>query len=330
MNDITIRNFQPDDLPALANLINAAATADQDDSFTTEDALRERFYRPYVYVEDNCFVAITGTGRIVGYITAELDPRFGRGWGTGCVHPEFRRQGMGKRLLITADQRHHQRADNGELFQPHLGLFVTRYTRDTIPGAVALFEAQGYNVVRVSWFMHIDLDVDNPITAPPLPDGFTLRPVDDDPDAPYGGRAILAAEADIFKHNWGYIEPPFEVWKEMHMGLSYDPTLWSIAVDTEEQIAGVCLARPKSPDTPDVGWIELLGVREHARGRGLGSALLRRGFALLQNAGYTAVELDVDSENSTNAVALYKRAGMHHTRRYLIYGKQLRQPHEQE
>jgi mycothiol synthase len=325
MNDtITIRTFQADDLPALVDLINTTDATDHEDASTTINTLRERFYRPYFYVEDNCFVAVTDTGRIVGYVIADLDPRFGRGWGTGCVHPEFRRQGLGTRLLTTADKRHHARADNGELFQPHLGLYVTRHTRDTIPGTMALFEAQGYEIVRVSWIMHIDFDANDPLTAPPLPDGFTLRPVDPDPDAPYGGRAILAAEADIFKHNWGYNAPPFEVWQELYMGVGYDPALWLIAVDAEERIAGMCLCRPKGPDTPNMGWVELLGVRDNARGRGLGSALLRQGFALLQNAGYTATELDVDSENEDNAVALYERAGMHHTRRYLIYGKRLR------
>jgi ribosomal protein S18 acetylase RimI-like enzyme len=67
-----------------------------------------------------------------------------------------------------------------------------------------------------------------------------------------------------------------------------------------------------------------LGVRENYRGHGLGSALLQQGFRVLQAHGFTAAELDVDSENTSNAVALYERAGMTADRCYLTYRKVLR------
>ncbi len=64
-------------------------------------------------------------------------------------------------------------------------------------------------------------------------------------------------------------------------------------------------------------------MRADWRKRGLGSTLLRHGFYRLQEQGFTTVGLEVDSENQTNAVSLYERAGMHIHRRYLIYQKTL-------
>ena len=50
-------------------------------------------------------------------------------------------------------------------------------------------------------------------------------------------------------------------------------------------------------------------------GGGLGEALLRESFALFAERGKRAAGLGVDAENTTGAVALYERVGMHVVRR---------------
>jgi mycothiol synthase len=67
-----------------------------------------------------------------------------------------------------------------------------------------------------------------------------------------------------------------------------------------------------------------VGVRRAWRKRGLAQALLRQCFAEYQRRGYQRVELGVDSDSPTNAVALYERAGMHVHQRVLYYRKTLR------
>lgn len=314
--DIAIRTFHSDDLPALVDVINRAADADATDSHTTLDDLRARFERPYFYPEQNCFIAVLPTGEIAGYTTAELDPRVGKGWGSGYVDPAYRRKGIGRALIRAADARHLERGQHE--VAPECSLSVTRHCRDTNEGPRALYESEGYAIARISWIMRIDFV--GPVDEPPLPDGITLRPFDRDRDA----LAVWQAEQDVFRDNWGYIEPPFEVWQNFMFPAYHDDSLWIMAMDGGT-IAGLCLCDPKRND-PATGWINTLGVREAYRRRGLGSALLRRGLAALQARGFAAAELEVDSENAANAVALYEHAGMHAKRRYLIYRKVLRRP----
>jgi mycothiol synthase len=315
---IQIRKFQPDDLPALVDIINRAVAFDQQDGSTTLEDLHSRFERPYFDPQDNCLVAFTADRCVAGYCTAELDPRVGQGWGEGHVDPDYRHQGIGRSLLRAADDRHRQRVVTQ--VAPELPMIVTRYCCDTNAGAVKLLESEGYQIVRVSWFMEIDLT--KPIDAPPLPEGVTLRPFGRERDS----YAVYQAEQAMFREHWGFISPPYEVWLNFMFPPDHQDSRWLVAVAgdgaPDDPIVGLCLCMHHRDD--DLGWVDALCVRADWRRRGLGSALLRQGFHTLRAHGFTCAGLSVDSENATNAVALYERAGMHVRRRYLIFRKALR------
>ncbi len=312
---VEVRRFVWDDLLALLDVINAASAFEGDDQSDTLDGLRARFERPYFAPEQNCFVAVTPAGVLVGYCTAELDPRFGTGWGTGAVLPGCRGRGVGSALLRAADARHLERADAD--MSPDLPLRVRRFARDAAASTVALLEREGYAAVRSSWFMHIDLAG---LPEPPaLPDGIALRAFVAAQDA----QAVHAAEAEIFGENWGYMRVPFEVWQHMHLGTGFDPSLWLVAVE-DGAIVGLCLGGAWGETEPLRGWINTLGVRKDLRRRGLGSVLLRHGFAALRGRGFTSAGLEVDAENDSNAAALYEHAGMSVRRCYVLFDKTLR------
>lgn len=165
--------------------------------------------------------------------------------------------------------------------------------------------------MRIRLEMSIDL--------PPLPDGIAVRPFSVERDA----HAVYEAEADIFKDNWGFAKLPFDVWSQIHIGTQLDESLWLVAMD-DDRIAGLCLCRSFGEHEPELGWVETLGVRPDRRRRGLGSTLLRRGFHALREHGFATAGLEVDSKNQDNAVAIYRQAGMHVHRRYLIFRKTLR------
>jgi mycothiol synthase len=264
---LQIRKFQPDDLPALADLINRAVTFDHEDGSTTLDDLRNRFERPYFDPQDNCLIALTADQHIAGYCTAELDPRVGQGWGEGYVDPDCRRQGIGRTLLRAADDRHGERADTQ--LAPELPLIVTRYCRDMNTGATKLFESEGYQIVRVTWVMHVDLA--EPIDAPALPEGVTLRPFVRERDAYH----VYEAVQTMFRDHWGFVSPPYDVWQNFMFPPNHQDSLWLVAVagngSPDDPIVGQCLCMHHQAD--DMGWVDSLAVRADWRKRGLGSAL---------------------------------------------------------
>ena len=66
---------------------------------------------------------------------------------------------------------------------------------------------------------------------------------------------------------------------------------------------------PESADWKNQGWVEDLGVLRQHRGRGVGRALLLEGIYGLERAGCGSVLLDVDAENPTGALYLYRSVG---------------------
>jgi mycothiol synthase len=64
-------------------------------------------------------------------------------------------------------------------------------------------------------------------------------------------------------------------------------------------------------------------VRERERGHGLGSALIRQGFAEFARRGVRRVGLKVDARNPTGAPRLYERLGFNTEGRERIWALSL-------
>ena len=93
-----------------------------------------------------------------------------------------------------------------------------------------------------------------------------------------------------------------------------DTSLWRVAWDGDE-IAGVCINRPGGARTTT----SRLGRRARRPAAvapaGLGEALLRESFALFAERGKRRPASGSTRENTTGAVALYERVGIHVVRR---------------
>jgi ribosomal protein S18 acetylase RimI-like enzyme len=85
----------------------------------------------------------------------------------------------------------------------------------------------------------------------------------------------------------------------------HDPSLWLLA-ELDRGPVGAVIARAPT----DRAWIGWLGVLPEARGRGIATALLGTAFGRLHDRGHATVGVDVDTHNHTDAVAVYRRAGM--------------------
>ncbi len=309
MTTFTVRPFRWDDLPALVDMLNEAAAFDQDGFYYTGDEMRHVLQQRNP--EADVFVAISEQGRLVGFADAVFNGDYGE-WAWGSVHPDYRRQGIGRQLLRTADAyvRSKQAAAS-------LPATIDRIIDSANIDSLRLLEAEGYDALRDHFEMYVTLD--QPLEAPEFPEGLALRPYVHERD----GRAVWAAHQAAFRDHWGHVEISYEAWEQAKINDSrYDPSLWLIAVAGDE-IAGLVICRRWDDNQADLGHVDELAVGRPFRKRGLGLVLLRNTFCMMQARGFTHVRLGVDAESHSNAVALYERAGMRIKRRYIIYRKQI-------
>ncbi len=179
-----------------------------------------------------------------------------------------------------------------------------------------LLAGAGWRPVRRSYQMRIELDGDPP--GPRWPEGISVRSF-----RPEDERRVYEADQIAFTEDWSFRPQPYEEWRVYNFDRTdFDPSLCWLAEEGEE-LAGFSVNAWHISGDPEFGWIGILGVLPHWRRRGLGTALLQQSFREFQKRGATLVGLGVDAENTTGAVSLYERAGMHVHRTNDTYEKVL-------
>jgi mycothiol synthase len=210
-------------------------------------------------------------------------------------------------LVAEAERYAREKADSG---------VVRGWAQGGDPVLAEAFDAAGWRPIRHSFQMRIELSGDLP--EPGWPEGLSPRNF-----RPGEEERVYEADMDAFADHWDFRRQPMEQWRhytvERH---GFDPSLWWLVEDRGE-LAGIALNAWHFSDDPRFGWVGVLGVRKPWRRRGLGTALLRHSFRDFRTRGATKVGLGVDGENTTGAVRLYERAGMHVVRRTDIYEKAL-------
>jgi mycothiol synthase len=280
---MNIRPFAEDDAPAVAALISADEERfyGRPGRLTGADILMFLQYskETWIWEEDGRVVASGSFGvhgdaaNIRGVVGAK-----GRGLGTEIV-------------------------ERGEAFARAEGaqkIHTGAAEPDT--AARALFESHGYREVRRFYEMAIEL-TEEP-AAPVVPDGLI---VDEFRNDEYG--AFYDALNEAFAEHWEWHPDPFDEWLERRKGQDHDEhgSVWFVVRDGDELAA----VTRNDADVAGGGYVGAIGVRPAWRGKGLGKALLQATFAEFWRRGTTRVTLDVDSQNTTGAVALYERVGMH-------------------
>ena len=314
---LTVRPYDPADYSVMADIANAANHAVGDGGSVTAEELAVYFSAPDFDRLNDSFL-LERDGRMVGMTDLEFSAASGHAQADGVVHPEHNREGIGTELIRLTEARALARAE-AELTADQ-SLSLQRNISATNAAAIRLFEAHGYRLIRTFYQMRIVLD--QPIEVPPLPAGLELRPFDRARHA----EAVYEAQQESFADHWGFERHSFEDWAHyMIDSPSSDVSMWLIARDeASDEIAGICLNRPYEEADQRMGWTGSLGVRRPWRKQGLGLALLTHSFALFQERGYVRAGLGVDASSLTNAVELYKHAGMHIHAIYLFYRKMLR------
>jgi mycothiol synthase len=237
---------------------------------------------------------------VVGYADhARVHPEQTGPWQvTARVHPSHRGRGVGTWLASWNESKVAPRAANG----------IRTNVIDRDEAAAELLRGRGFVEVRSFFTMCRQLDAEE--DAGTEPSAVTIRPFRDVED----DRTLYELEEGSFADHWGYEPASFESWIEALKAEDWDPSLVWIA-ETE----GTPVGFNASFLFETCGFVGILGVLPDFRGRGIATALLHRAFAEFARRGRREAKLGVDALNTTGAVALYEKVGMHVCRRYDLY-----------
>jgi GNAT superfamily N-acetyltransferase len=246
---------------------------------------------PYNHPEQDCFVALLPDGRMVGAGIADLLDTPNEANGVMWFLPEY--PAVARMLLQTTDAYFLRIALQKS--PPDVPIWINRSVLETATEMIQILEAEGYHLARRFYTMRITLD--QPIEPVPAPEGFTLRPIQVERDAP----AVYLAQREAFQEHWGsQLLQPYHEWVYPTTQPDFDPNLWWVALDGDE-IVGMVLGEARNAE---YGWIDIVGVRQPWRKRGVALAMLQRCLAAFQQRNMTQVELTVDTDNMNRAVAL--------------------------
>jgi GNAT superfamily N-acetyltransferase len=233
------------------------------------------------------------------------------------MHPAWRRKGLGSAILPYNERRIREIASE---HPEELTKFFEIAVPDANTGAHVLLERSGYHVERRFYIMSCDLNGEVPSAG--MPTGLELRPAQ-----PEHYRQIWNAIEEAFIDHWGYTPRNEKDYQQWLKHPEFDPSLWMVAWDGD-QVAGASINVAPQGDNEKLGmnwaWTEPLGVRRPWRKRGLGRALLLESQREMKARGIPAAALEVDTENTSNALHIYESCGYKTVRRWDLHRKELK------
>ena len=237
------------------------------------------------------------------------------------VDPDHENLGLEAYLLEWAEERALQVFDRVD---PELRVALRSHTNEVAKSMGEAKLAAGMKKIRHSFQMRIEME--EPPPEPVWPEGISLREYDPDRDA----RAVYETDEEAFQDHFGFIEEDPEEGFERFLhhltrDKTYDPSMWYLAVNEDDELVAVCICRRYGMEEKDVGWVSSLGVKRAWRRQGIARALLLKAFGEFYRRGKVKVGLGVDAESLTGATDLYKKVGMYIHRQYDLYEKVLRE-----
>jgi mycothiol synthase len=313
---VTIRRASLSDVGAVTDLYNDVALDRLGEALWEPEDIRQRWLDPDRLGDT---LLVERDGRLVAYAEFEedVDPWTGEVdlHTEGRVAPAARGQGLARFLLARAVAR----AERAAARAPETRVAL----RTTLSGADDLerdwYARHGF--VPVRFFLELRTDLSVPPPAPVLPPDVHIAPMTPGVDEDAVRRAYDVAFADHHAH----VPTPPDVWRRLRLERDgFDPGLWLLARDRDDEVVGLLLGRAGVAGDPDLGWVEDLGVVPDRRREGIALALLRAGFAVFHGRGLRRVGLDVDDVTLAGALRLYERAGMRVVRRTDVFERVLR------
>lgn len=311
-----IRN---EDVRAWAELTNLLAVVDASEEFYESEDLLEELQEPGVDPENDTVAVWDGDKFIAfGQLRVGQDLRDGlcRIVVDGGVHPEYRRRGIGTRLMDLLEARGAHKAASLH------------------PGALAAIDIWGHALGHSCGIMAVARGYqparyfqDMAVTGAGFRDGTdTSDPGDSVRSVAYSSEwaeAVRVLDNEAFSDHWGSTPKTVEEWKSMTSARSFraERSRILIAKGPEDGNGTVVSYVLASEWTPGELYVARVGTARDSRGKGFAAGLLSEVVRSSLEAGFAKVELTVDADSPAGAVGLYERLGFALTRTGTMYRK---------
>ena len=224
------------------------------------------------------------------------------------VHPAFRGQhnhALEDDMLHWAEEHARGFEDKGE--GPRT---LKTWAREGDDGWIAFLESIGYK--RGSFNMlHMARDLVGEIPAPLLPEGWTVRPVDE---------TELQARVDLHREVWHPSKVTLDAYRRLRQAPGYRPDLDIVAVAPDGTLASYCICWVDQANAS--GDFEPVGTRSAYRGQGIGKAVMYGGLRRLQEHGASHAYL-FSLPTNLAAFRLYESVGFRVLNRDWDYTREL-------
>lgn len=316
--DLTLRPLLTDDIPLLARHLAAVEAVDNTGEHYNEDDLVEEFANPDIEVGKDIVGGFDGDD-LVGYFAVyprSTDDSYQKVHVEGSVNPARRGEGIGTRLveamLARADEVHAEKHPDLPAKYNVTGLSANAAQEELL----AAFE-----MVPERWNFVMRTRLDDVPEPPAVPEGLSLVKYSAELD-----RAMLEA------HNAAFVDHPnFTPWTDVMWkqwvteSRNFRPEVSFVVVDPAKPEEVVAYVQSSEYDAYQQttgrreAYVGKVGTRREYRGRGLASTLLAHALRAYRDAVYDEASLDVDSENPTGALGIYRRAGFEVEKRFTDY-----------
>ena len=317
-HDLSLRGLTAADIPVWNRLLADVEREDRTGEHYNEDDLAEELANPDIDPARDVIGAFRDEELVAYFYVFPRSAADGvhRVIVDGAVHPAHRGRGIGTRMV----QAMHARSQEAHRERhPGLELQLTLRGMSDNSAQESLVAGVGLLPERWSFVMRADLsDVPEP---PSVPDGLDLRTYDESWSA-----AMHEA------HNAAFVDHPHftpwsdTMWKQwVTESRNFRPHMSLVVLDHAVEGLVVAYLQTNEYDAYEAmtgrreAFVAKVGTRREYRGRGLASCLLGHALARYRQDGYDEACLDVDSENPTGALGIYRRAGFEVESRWTDY-----------